>query len=215
MVKLSSFIELITSFNSSYGVGSNLVHYLAMPRIPVNTFDFLGSVAIFMQRQDPAKMDMVGMAPPDVTIFRRRATLLSTRNRAYELATKINPSIQDLEDFAHLDPCWSTLFPVKYYLMNHIAQAREYRGFLPYGSEVIKYVNKALKGQWKHISGSPDYADHVFLRDRTNQTADNLNMPTVTINNIMHIQGSRITSGEVQEKPDEQIPQMDLIPDML
>ena len=215
MVKLSSFIELITSFNSSYGVGSNLVHYLAMPRIPVNTFDFLGSVAVFMQHQDPDKMDTLGMAPQDVPIFRRRATLLFTKNRAYELATKINPSTQDLEDFARLDPCWSTLFPVKYYLIHHMVQAQEYRGFLPYGSEIIKYVNVALKGQWKHISGSPDYADHVFLRDMTNLIADNLNMPTITINNIMHIQGSRITSGNTRGKLDEQIPQMNLIPEML
>jgi hypothetical protein len=40
MVALSAIMALHAAFNNLYGIGNNLLHYLAMPRIFHNGFNF-------------------------------------------------------------------------------------------------------------------------------------------------------------------------------
>jgi len=193
MINLHSLFNLHADFNQyDYGIGDNLIHYFAHPRIPLPTFDFAAAVDAFTKRQHPDDMNQLKMAPQDVSIFRKRAGLLATDNRAYYIATHRDPTTLQLEEFSLIQPCWSTLFPLKHFLMHHPKQAKEYKGLLPYGSEVVKYVNVKIKTKPHNIPTSPDYSDHVFLQHITNEMSEFTGISTVEINNMMYLQGRHI-----------------------
>ena len=198
MVSLSAIMALHAAFNNLYGIGSNLLHYLAMPRIFHNGFNFEEAKRVLFERQHPDKLDAINMAPADVSIFKKRAELLADNNKAYRIATLEGPSVEELIDFSYLAPNWSVLFALKHYIMHHMDVAMDYKGFLPYGSAVIAFVN-SLESKTRDIPSNPDYADHVYLRDITNREALAFNMPSVEINNVMYLRGLKLLKKGVGE----------------
>jgi hypothetical protein len=193
MLELHELLNLQSDFNQyQYGIGNNLIHYFAHPRIPQPTFIFANAINSFVKRQHAESLDQMRMAPQDVSIFKKRAGLLATNNAAYYIASKEYPAVQELYDFSLIQPCWSILFPLKHYLLHHPETARNYRGLLPFGSEVVKYINKMIKNKPKPVLASPDVADHVFLQQITNSMSDFTGMTTVTINNVMYLEGRKI-----------------------
>ena len=69
-------------------------------------------------------------------------------------------------------------------------KALQYKGMLPFGSEVIKYVNNHSFG--RKVAKSPDYADHVFLQEITNKRSIFSGKLSIEINNEMYLQGREI-----------------------
>jgi len=124
-------------------------------------------------------------------IFTRRIKLISTNNKAYHLAMKTNPTADDLEDFARIDPCFATLFPVKCYLSDHLEVAKDYKGMLPFGREVIKYYNTLVPNAMA-VKGSPGFRDHMHLMDLSNRKAALMGVPSITINNLMYNFGKAV-----------------------
>lgn len=192
MVSLKALIELHESFDLPYGIGPNLIHYLARPRILFNSFNFEEAKRVLIERQHPDKLDIINMAPQDVSIFKNRAALLSSNNEAYRIATSDNPSIEDLVAFSYMSPGWAVLFSLKHYLIHHREKAKDFNGFLPYGSAVIAYINNLDLQRSKPITPTPSFADHVFLQKISNQEAQALGISSVEINNIMYIQGTKL-----------------------
>jgi len=196
MAKLSAIIDLHSAFNNKYGIGNNLTHYLAQPKILQTTFDFEAALRALTERQHPDDLELMKMAPQDVAIFKKRASLLATNNDAYLIAMQRDPTVEQLEKFSFMMPCWSTLFPIKHYLMHHVEKAKVYRGFLPYGSEVVKYVNnlaeRRLAGSHSYVPTSPSYADHVHLQQLTNTMSDFTGTCTIELNNMMYLDGKEL-----------------------
>jgi hypothetical protein len=92
------------------------------------------------------------------------------------------------------EPGWSTLFPLKLFLINHPDLAKKYRGMLPFGSQVIKFYNEVPLGE--KITSTPSFKDHVRLMDFTNALADQTGSTTVSLNNEMYLEGGRIKEQE-------------------
>jgi hypothetical protein len=191
MVSLSAIIDLHGLFHNIYGIGDNLLHYLAQPRIFTSSFNFPESKRILYERQHPDKLDPIKMAPADVSIFKKRAGLLSGDNEAYRIALKSNPSVEELIAFSFIAPGWSILYPLKHYIMHHMDLAVGYTGFLPYGSAVITFVNTLETKPWE-ISFNPTHADHTYLQTISNREALAFGMPSVEINNVMYLRGKKI-----------------------
>jgi hypothetical protein len=144
-----------------------------------------------MEKRTPYdQLPNLGFASQDTTIFKKRFDLLATNNRAYQIAVKTNPSVEELEEFSFIEPGWSTLFPLKIYLMFHPKDAMQFRGMLPFGSEVIKFYNQSGMGE---IKGTPNFRDHVRLMEMTNFLADHYGCSTATLNNEMYLEGQKIT----------------------
>jgi hypothetical protein len=198
MINLPSFIDLHASFNSRYGIDDNLLHYLAMPRIPNNSFNFEEAKRVLFERQHPDKLDAIKMAPQDVSIFKKRAEVLSSNNKAYRIANTKKPSVEDLKAFSYISAGWACLQALKHYIMNHMDLAWEYNGFLPFGSAVAAFVN-TLETRPNDISASPSYADHVYLQNISNREAQAFRMPSVEINNIMYLKGLKLLKKEKEE----------------
>ena len=195
MISLIELLDLHASFDNQYGIGDNLLHYLAMPRIFHNGFDFQESKRVLMERQHPEHLDAIKMAPNDVAIFKKRASLLSSNNEAYRIATSSDPSQRSLEDFSYMMPGWSTLFPLKHYLMHHLDMAEVYRGFLPFGAPVIELVNSLASPRLK-ITASPDYADHKYLQEISLRMSRLWKICPIEVNNIMYLKGRRLVKKE-------------------
>lgn len=134
-------------------------------------------------------------------IFCRRLNLLASNNRAYEIATKKNPSISHLEDFSKIDPCFSTLYPIKLFLIAHIEMAPGYRGMLPFGREVVKYYNTLYPDEG-YIGGTPSFKDHIHLRDLSNRKAILMGVPSITINHLMYQFGRLLNESPKKNTPD-------------
>jgi hypothetical protein len=200
MVALSALMALHATFDNLYGIGKNILHYMAMPRIFHNGFNFEEAKRVLFERQHPDKLDAINMVPQDVSIFKKRAQILSDNNKAYRIATLDNPSVQDLIDFSYLAQGWSVLFPLKHYIMHHMDKAMAYNGLLPYGSAVIAFVN-SIESTPKAISSNPTYAEHVYLRDITNREAQAFNMPSVEINNVMYLGGLKLLKKKAVPAP--------------
>ena len=192
MVALSALMALHAAFDNLYGIGNNLLHYMAMPRIFNKGFKFEEAKRVLFERQHPDKLEVIGMAPQDVSVFKKRASLLANDNEAYRIAVMANPSIPELIKFSYMMPCWSILYPLKHYIMHHMELARDYNGFLPYGSAVIAFVNALNSKPGAVSTTSPSYADHVYLQEISNRESIGLNIPSVEINNMMYLQGIKI-----------------------
>src|SRR5512137_1995748 len=141
MSLLQALIDLHAAFDNRFGLGDSLIHYLAMPRIDNSSFNFEEAKRVLTERQHPDHLDAINMTPADVSIFKKRAEVLSSNNKAYRIAMTRNPSIEDLRDFSYISAGWSVLFALKHYLMHHMEQAWEFDGFVPYGSAVVAFVN--------------------------------------------------------------------------
>ena len=134
-------------------------------------------------------------------IFTRRIKLISSNNKAFDLAMKVAPTAEDLEEFSRIDPCFATLFPVKCYIADHLELAKDYKGMLPFGREVIKFYNTIVPAD-QVIKGSPTYRDHINLRDLSNRKAILMGVPSITINNLMY-QFGRSMQNQDPEDTDE------------
>lgn len=200
MVALQSLIDLHASFNNEYGIGDNLAHYLAMPRINHNGFNFEEAKRAYAERHifgdtSDKRQFVIGMAPADVSIFKKRSEILSGSNKAYRIAMTKNPSVEDLKDFSYLSAGWACLFALKHYIMHHMELAWGYDGLLPFGSAVVAFVN-TLGTRPNDIPTSPSYADHVYLQNISNRESLALRMPSVEINNIMYLKGLKLLKKE-------------------
>ena len=169
-------------------MGANLIHYLSQQRSSSGSFDWKLAYEEMNDRTPEGEMGNLGYAPQDSTIFKARYKLMSSNNTAYRIATKSHPTAEELEKFASTKPQWSILWPVKLYLQHHLEVAREYRGFLPFGSEVISFIKNAMKCD---ISPTPTAQEHIYLRDLSNGMAAALNIPSIVINDMMYILGSK------------------------
>jgi len=167
-------------------VGPDLIHYLAQPRAHSTQFDYATAYRELRGRTHEDDMSPLGYAPTDYTVFKARYRHLANNNTAYRIACKRNPTVPELEKFASTRPQWAILWPVKVYLQHHMALAREYRGMLPFGSEVIRFLNERMGME---LPVTPSATDHVMLRDLSNGMAEALGIPTVVVNDVMYILG--------------------------
>jgi hypothetical protein len=196
MVSLSALIDLHASFDTQYGIGNNLIHYLAQLRTTQN-FDFEGIKQLFITRQSPQRFDEFNLkvAPMDISLLKKRLVLPASDNEIYRIVMSEDPTIPELELFSFKCPGWSNLFALKWYLVHHMDKAKAFTGFLPYGSPVVAFVN-SLRSKPRNIPMNPDYADHVYLQTISNQEALTFNMPSIEINNIMYLKGLKYTKAE-------------------
>jgi hypothetical protein len=195
MISLNVFIDFHASFNTPYGIGDYLIHYLACPRARNLSFNFEEAVRVFFNRETPRRLDEINAAPTDIHIFRKRFELIANNNEAYRIAVSKNPTSEELIAFSFMQPGWSVLFAVKQYLMDHMDKAMQYTGFLPYGKPVIAFVN-SLESKPRAIPTMPTFADHLYLQQISNREALTFNMPSVEINNIMYLRGLKILKGK-------------------
>ena len=189
-------------------VGSNLLFYLAQPRIPTKAFDSKLCYDRMSARIPSAQMGPLGFAPQDTQIFNKRFNALATDNEFYRIANTIfttrDEAVRELTAAGFAHPGFSILWAIKLFLLHHMEKVgKYYRGFQPFGGPVKAYVN-SLKlvlpsagggnddmGVWQ-INGTPTYLDHVVLQKITNEMADVLGKPAVTINTEMYMYGSRL-----------------------
>jgi hypothetical protein len=152
----------------------------------------LGSDRLILALENRVPFDQldIELSIKDSNLVKKRIDLLASNNTAYRIAMTSNPTALELEQFSFISPCWSLLFPVVVFLIQHPEQAKTYRGFFPFGNEVIKFFHEAKLGI--EIKGSPNAADHVRLRIAINHIADHTGMTTVMVANEMYLEGSRI-----------------------
>jgi hypothetical protein len=195
MVSLQALIDLHASFDNHFGIGDNLIHYLAQPPHDHNGINFEVIKLGFVNRQNNNVLTEFKIAPQDVMIFQKRFSLLANDNEAYRIALSTSPSVEELIAFSYIQHGWSVLFPVKQYLMHHPDKAKDYTGFQPYGGPVIAFVN-SLESKLRDIPASPSYADHSYLQQITNREARVWGMPSVEINNVMYLRGKKLIKGK-------------------
>ena len=193
----AALIALHNFFTTRFGIGNRLIWYLALPRIDVTTFSHKVMIENMIKRRHPEDSLKANCAPQDVGIFKRRMNRLAADNTAYRLAMKENPTVQDLEEISYLDASWSWLFPIKHYLMQHLDLAKDYKGLVPFGGEVIKFCN-TLTERLHVIPLTPDYDDHVWLQEITIREALLSGMPTIEINNLFYLFGKGSISCRIE-----------------
>lgn len=187
---LFDLCDLHKSFDD-YGRHDRLIDYLAQPRISLgeNKGEFVKKCLKYLENRIPFDQipQGLGYAPNDSTIFKNRFDLMATDNEAYVIAMKILPTVEELEEFSHIRPCWAILFPLKIFLVFHVRYAKKYRGFLPFGSPVKEFYNQLKIGP--EIKNSASFVDHEKLAKFTNEIAMHTGCTSVFINNEMYLEG--------------------------
>lgn len=187
---------------SNLPFSSNLITYLAWSTSEdFNSDTCLELMSARIQPNDSSILNL-GYYDWEEKIFNRRFKLLSSNNKAYEIATRPNPTVSDLEEYSQIDPCFATLYPIKQYLSNHIEMAIGYRGMLPFGREVVRYYNTAVPTNLR-VKGSPTFRDHASLRNISNRKAILMGVPTLTINNLMYQFGRMMNSSDKDTSEEE------------
>lgn len=189
-------------------VGSNLLHYLSQPK---NSLGSKEKDRIFSERfsaclearvsyedasdflQKKFGSPDLGYVPQDAGVLKKRFSVMGHNNRAYEIALMGNPVVPILEEFASLDPCFSLLYAVKMFLHHYPYKARDYRGMLPFGSNVIMAVNAIDGFEPKVEESKPSFQDHVRLMVLTNRLADKYGMTTLAINDLLYLEGRALS----------------------
>ena len=160
-------IKLLYAINGSHTRSDHLLDYCARSFNP--SYDHAGYYRILKERitvapdtapATPGSSNYLHINATEVQIHKRRISFFSKDREAYDRALKQNPTKEDLEWFALREPCWSLLFPIKAYLLDH--PEIKYRGLQPIGSAVIRYFNKFI-----------DYLN--------NQVIDNQSAPITTV----------------------------------
>ena len=183
---LNSFIDLHEGFNDEYGIGTNLLSYLARPRMQIKGFKFSECYDDLLHRRPKWGPDL-HYAGQDRNILKVRYDLISNNNRAYVIAVKEDPSVADLEEFSYIKPCWSTLFPIKLYLCHHLDKAFDYKGLQPFGSFVIHFMNKL--SSIDDVGSNPDLRDHIRLKNLTDKYSKLLGVSSTVVNTLMYLEG--------------------------
>lgn len=168
---------------TSHQISNNLLSYLAWSNNP--NFDFELCYDEMFNRVSPDDASKHGIYNWEHFMFARRFKLISTNNKAYDIAVKRDPTAKDLEEFSRIDPCFANLYPVKWFVLDHQGLIPGYKGMLPFGREVVKYYNSIVSPP-KRVKGSPSFKDHVSLREISLRKSILTGMPMVTINNLMY-----------------------------
>jgi hypothetical protein len=185
---------------TAHEVSNNLLSYLAWS----NKSDFMFERCYdeLFNRIAPDDASKHNIYNWEHFMFARRFKLISTNNKAYELAVKRDPNVHDLEEFSKIDPCFANLYPVKWFILDHLELVRDYKGMLPFGREVIKYYNTIVP-QVMAVKGSPSFKDHVNLRDISIRKSILTGMPMVTINNLMYWFGKEMATPNQPDQDEE------------
>jgi len=197
-MRRSSVLDLVrlqVAFEA-HGRHDRVADYLAQPRVSLgaNTSSFIMACTVHLEARTPFdQLPVLGYAPHDSTIFKRRFDAMATNNRAYSLCMKILPSVEELEELAEILWGWAGLFPIKVYSLCHPDVCRAYRGLLPFGGPVKFFYNKVPLGN--EITGTPSFQDHIRLRDVSNDMADQMGCTSMHINNEMYLDGERMKNG--------------------
>lgn len=174
-------------------IQDNIVSYLAWSNS--ETYRYEACRQAMVDRLGPDNLTLYGWKNYEQFMYLRRFKLMSSNNRAYALAVKLSPTIQDLEEYSTLDPCFAILSSILKYLIDHPTLAKEYTGLLPFGREVIKCFNAMVKTDWK-VKGSPSYKDHIRLQEMSNDKAILMGIPTITFNSLMYQIGRQINPSD-------------------
>ena len=200
-MRLLPISKFLGDFKVLPQVSDHLLSYLATS-LYSKTFDH-GKCYARMKMRLPystAVNDKFGASATEANVFKAKFAVLED-NRAYTIATEKNPMSTTLAEFAIVRPCWSTLFPVKAYLMEHPKTAKKYRGMQPFGKYVAEYFNRAIpEGEKKVASSTPDFKDHIRLMEMTNTLSDHLGIPTPTINTMMYLEGMSLLDVELDTR---------------
>lgn len=210
MISLPSLIHLhFDAKKDSFGIGNNLLAYLARPRLRrLNNFNYQTCYESLLQRLPADQAEGLNIASQDTTIFLNRFRAITTDIEYYRLAVKENPTVEDLEKASYRYYGYSYLWPIKEYLLHHMSLAKDYRGLVPFGGPVKLYFNHLKLVPWKtenetpwEVKGTPTFQDHIMLQQVTNDMADALNLPSITVNNIMYLYGKKMKKdGDTDEQ---------------
>ena len=154
------------------------------------------SLELMFDRQpypDPSKIKL-GIQAHKTTVYQVRFDLMHNCTRAYEIAIRVNPTLAELEEFSSFKACWSILFPLKKYLIEHTEHCRNYRGLFPLGSDVLRFM-KEIWPDWK-LGTSPSHGDHIQMRDLTVQLANITGLTPIMINHIMYVAGAKLSGNK-------------------
>jgi hypothetical protein len=176
---------------NAHEINNTLLSYLAWSNR--EGFDFELCYDELFNRVAPEDASKHNIYKWEHFIFARKFKLININNKAYEIAIKKDPTVKDLEEFSMLDPCFANLYPIKWYILDHLQLIPEYKGMLPFGREVLKYYNTIVPPE-RNIKGSPTYKDHAYLRDISLRKSILTGMPMITINNLMYWFGKEINS---------------------
>jgi len=193
-------MSLFNDINLNHAISDNffepsnrLVDYF--PTSKGNNFDYEKYLEFLLSRTNWKDLVLSGVrlhyTAMEKSILGARADLLANNNRAYTIATKLNPTALELEEFSEIKPMWSLLFPIKAYLCDHPETAVDYKGMQPFGAPVIKFFNNVVT-KWDlswEVGTQPNYQDHEHLRTLTNHHAILKGVPTIEINTQMYQEG--------------------------
>lgn len=171
-----------------YGRLDRLIDYLAQSDVS-NQEAYLRRVKALENRASLDDSPNLGYSPRESTRFKAAFNLMATNNRSYELAIKVNPTCEDIDEFIKRLAGFTTAYTGKKYLMNHPEMCREYRGLVPFGGPVRACFNSMVQEQ---VKGTPDIRDHFMLRDLTNMIADQMGLTSMAVNNWMHLTGLKL-----------------------
>lgn len=177
------FLRSDPSHSSRYASSDRLLDYLAVSQNP----NFKRNLCILeLEQRKGLDTSFYNFNNYESKQFGVRIKLIAENNRAFELAMIRNPSVEDVEAFSCLRPCYSILKPVKDFLADHPDIAKGYRGMQPFGQPVEAFlVRLSSLGVSVPVKGST-FSDHVRLRDITNYLADMTGMTTVAVNTLMY-----------------------------
>jgi len=187
--------NLLNSISNQGHASNSLLSYFAFSFAKNFKYDLCYDL---MEKRTPAWPDTkpfptLNFSSYEKQVFKVRFDLLNKDNRAYSLSTKIFPTVSDLEELAEIKTCWSILFPIKCYLIEHFKEAKEYRGLQPFGKYVVSFYNSLFEDEKDHIGiNSPDFKAHIKLRDLTNWLSDLTGKSTAIINTEMYLEGQKI-----------------------
>jgi hypothetical protein len=131
----------------------------------------------------------------------KRHNVNNSNNDFFRLAFIVSPDVKDCETIALIETCYSLLWPLKQFIVDHPDIAKEYRGLLPISKEIKAYWNnlEMVREYGWQIKGTATFADHIRLQQLTNNMSDLTGIPAVTINTWMFKQGYTIRStGQTQ-----------------
>jgi hypothetical protein len=203
MFSINDLFGLVSDISSEkHDTADNLLTYLAY--LPSDNFDRVLCYKMMLNREDITE-GRLNYTPPQAAVIKKRFKVIKVNNRAYRISTIKNPTAKDLEEFSYIDPCFSLLWPLKYYLIDHPWLLKEYRGCVPFGRPVKTYynANRNKCGEDYEIKSTPDLKDHIDLQWWTNHLADNTGMPSIAVNSVMHLEGKKILEGLSSDTPED------------
>jgi hypothetical protein len=172
---------------------NKLIDYYASSENP--DFKYDECLNLMSLRTPPDSIQTLNINTHETNIFIKRFKSICSNNTFYRLINIIDPSCSDIENLSYIDPCYAILAPIKKYLIDHPPILKQYKGFLPFGKQIIKYWNST---QNSLIKNSPSYADHIKLQTLTNNNSDISGIPPTTINTLMFLKGKELLSQENQ-----------------